>query len=127
MVLNRGKRKIPRDVRVWKEEEATDCARKLDNRCSTTGVTLDDGASLVYDNDGNYEVSNVMLRWEPLNRAKTSHWAFKNHGNWERFLAKDENDGLRGIDKNDAVSVLCQELIGKLLVNKLGTIAGSQY
>ncbi|KAJ3376818.1 hypothetical protein HDU80_003740, partial [Chytriomyces hyalinus] len=129
LAKNRGTYKRPRDVRVWLEPEALEHARKLDNRCSSSGVSLDDGASLVYDKtidgDGNYEVTNVMLRWEPLNRAKTSHWAFKNHANWERFLAKDENNWLRVMDKNDAVSIMCQEPIRKLLINKFGTIGGA--
>jgi hypothetical protein len=49
LALNRGTHKAPRDVRVWKKEEAIESARKLDNRCSSTGVSMDDGASLVYD------------------------------------------------------------------------------
>ncbi|KAJ3024589.1 UNVERIFIED_CONTAM: E3 ubiquitin-protein ligase [Siphonaria sp. JEL0065] len=77
------------------------------------------------DGDGNYEVTNVMLRWEALNRAKTSHWAFKSHANWERFLAKDENNWLGGMDKNDAVSIMCQEPIRKLPINKFETIGSA--
>jgi hypothetical protein len=46
---NRKTYTVPRDVRVWREEEAIEYARKLDNRCSSTGVSMDDGASLVYD------------------------------------------------------------------------------
>ncbi|KAJ3248502.1 hypothetical protein HDU78_000150 [Chytriomyces hyalinus] len=46
---NRGKYKVPRDVRVWTEEEALEHARKLDNCCSSLGVSLEDGASIVYD------------------------------------------------------------------------------
>lgn len=103
---------VTEDIRDWKKEQCCEFGRRLDNRCSVTGFSVDDvkesiSMDRIWD-DGRYTEQDIMLLWWPYNNSKGKVPFFKTKA---AFL---NHKSQKGLDDHKAAVLIIREALERL-------------